>query len=81
MIIGMAGPTWKKKEIPGQKIQAVVLIALDLSKSMMTKDIQPNRIERAKFKINDFLDANPRARAGLIAFAGTAHPVLPFTSD
>ncbi len=81
MIIGLAGPAWKKKEIPGQKIQAVVLIALDLSKSMMTKDIQPNRIERAKFKINDFLDANPRARAGLIAFAGTAHPVLPFTSD
>ena len=81
MIIGLAGPTWKKKEIPGQKIQAVVLIALDLSKSMMTKDIQPNRIERAKFKINDFLDANPRARAGLIAFAGSAHPVLPFTSD
>jgi Ca-activated chloride channel homolog len=81
MIIGLAGPTWKKKEIPGQKIQAVVLIALDLSKSMMTADIQPNRIERAKFKINDFLDANPRARAGLIAFAGTAHPVLPFTSD
>src|ERR1700744_1722769 len=81
MIIGLAGPTWKKKEIPGQKIQAVVLIALDLSKSMMTKDIQPNRIERAKFKINDFLDANPRARAGLIAFAGSAHSVLPFTSD
>lgn len=81
MIIGLAGPTWKKKEIPGQKIQAVVLIALDLSKSMMAKDVDPNRIERAKFKIIDFLDANPRARAGLVAFAGTAHPVLPFTVD
>jgi Ca-activated chloride channel family protein len=81
MIIGLAGPTWKKKEIPGQKVQAVVLIALDLSKSMMAKDVDPNRIERAKFKIIDFLDANPRARAGLIAFAGTAHPVLPFTGD
>lgn len=81
VIIGLAGPTWEKKKIPGQKIQAVVLIALDLSKSMEAKDIQPNRLERGKFKINDFLDANPRARAGLIAFAGTAHPVLPFTSD
>ncbi|WCT09977.1 VWA domain-containing protein [Mucilaginibacter jinjuensis] len=81
MIIGLAGPTWKKKEIPGQKIQAVVLIALDLSRSMMVKDVDPNRIERAKFKIIDFLDANPRARAGLVAFAGTAHPVLPFTGD
>jgi len=81
MIIGLAGPTWKKKEIPGQQIQAVVLVALDLSRSMMAKDVQPNRIERAKFKLGDFLDANPRARAGLLAFAGTAHPVLPFTGD
>jgi len=81
MVIGLAGPVWKKKEIPGQQIQAVVLVALDLSRSMMAKDVQPNRIERAKFKLGDFLDANPRARAGLLAFAGTAHPVLPFTGD
>lgn len=80
-IIGLAGPTWKKKEVPGEKIQAVVLIAIDLSTSMLAKDIEPSRLERAKFKISDFLDANPRARAGLIAYAGTAHPVLPFTSD
>jgi Ca-activated chloride channel family protein len=81
MIIGLTGPTWSKKVLPGQKIQAVVLIALDLSKSMMAKDIQPNRIERAKFKIVDFLDANPRVKVGLLAFAGTSHPVLPFTGD
>jgi len=81
VILGTAGPTWKKKDVPGEKIQAVVLVALDLSRSMLAKDIQPDRLERAKFKISDFLDANPRARAGLIAFAGTAHPVIPFTSD
>jgi len=81
IIFALAGPTWKKIEIPGAKIQAVVLIALDVSQSMMTADIQPNRLERAKFKINDFLNANPRARAGLLAVAGTTHPVLPVTSD
>jgi Ca-activated chloride channel family protein len=80
-ILALAGPTWKKKELPGEKIQAVVLIALDLSRSMLANDIEPNRLERAKFKISDLLDANPRARAGLVAFAGSAHPVLPFTSD
>jgi len=80
-IFALAGPTWQKKKMPGQKIEAVVLIALDLSQSMLATDIAPSRLERAKFKISDFLDANPRARAGLIAFAGTAHPVLPFTSD
>ncbi len=81
MIFSLAGPTWKKRAIPGEKIPAVVLIALDMSKSMLTTDIQPNRLERAKLKISDFLDANPRARAGLLAFAGTPHPVLPFTGD
>jgi Ca-activated chloride channel family protein len=80
-ILGLAGPSWEKKKLPGEKIQAVVLIAVDLSRSMTAKDIQPDRLERAKFKISDFLDANPRAKAGLLAFAGTAHPVLPFTGD
>ncbi len=81
MILALAGPTWKKRDIPGEKIPAVVLITLDLSKSMLATDIQPSRLERAKLKIVDFLDANPRARAGLMAFAGTPHPVLPFTRD
>ncbi len=81
MILALAGPTWKKRDIPGEKIPAVVLITLDLSKSMTATDIEPSRLERAKMKISDFLDANPRARAGLLAFAGTPHTVLPFTSD
>ncbi|WP_158538656.1 VWA domain-containing protein [Chitinophaga skermanii] len=80
-IMGVAGPTWKKKTIPGQKIQAVVLVALDVSKSMLATDIQPTRLDRAKLKISDFLAANPKARAGLLAYAGTPHLVLPFTSD
>jgi Ca-activated chloride channel homolog len=80
-ILGLAGPTWDKKRLPAQKIESVVLIAMDLSASMMAVDIEPSRLEREKFKVIDLLDANPRARAGLLAFAGTAHPVLPFTGD
>ncbi len=81
IIFALAGPAWKKKEIPHQKVQAVVLVVMDLSRSMLAVDVLPSRLERAKFKINDFLDANPRAKAGLVAYAGTAHPVLPFTGD
>ena len=80
-ILSLAGPTWRKQRLPQEKVQAVVLIVLDVSRSMLAMDIQPNRLERAKLKLSDFLDANPRARAGLIAFAGSAHPVLPFTGD
>ncbi len=81
MILALAGPTWKKREIPGEKIPSVVMISLDLSKSMLATDIQPSRLGRAKMKIVDFLDDNPRARVGVIAFAGTPHAVLPFTPD
>lgn len=80
-IIAVAGPTWSKEKIPGQRVHAVTLIVLDLSSSMLAKDIQPSRLERAKLKIEDFLKANPGSRVGLLAFAGTPHLVLPFTSD
>jgi Ca-activated chloride channel family protein len=80
-IVGAAGPTWKKIELPGQTLETPLVIALDLSQSMMTDDIQPNRLERAKFKINDLLDANPRARTALVGYAGTAHTIVPLTGD
>lgn len=80
-IFGIAGPTWREKKVPGRRVHAVLLIAMDLSVSMLAKDIQPSRLERAKLKIDDLLDANPGARAGLLAYAGTPHLVLPFTSD
>ena len=51
----MAGPTWKKIEVPGTKSEAILLVALDLSPSMLADDVSPNRLERAKFKIQDLL--------------------------
>ena len=80
-ILGLAGPTWKKIQVPGQILETPVVIILDMSQSMMATDMQPNRLERAKFKIHDFLKANPHARTALIGFAGTAHVIVPLTSD
>ncbi|WP_436489508.1 VWA domain-containing protein [Chitinophaga sp. ARDCPP14] len=80
-IIGIAGPTWHRTVIPGQKVQAVVLVAMDLSASMDATDIPPSRLERAKLKLSDFLDAHPGAKAGILAYAGTPHLVMPFTTD
>lgn len=81
MIISASGPTWKKIEVPGAKMEAVLYIALDMSRSMLGKDIQPNRLERAKFKIKDLLEAKPRARVGLMVFSGTAHSVISVCDD
>lgn len=80
-ILGLAGPTWKKIEIPGQKLETPLVVVLDLSASMLSDDIQPSRLERAKFKIKDLIRHNPRARMGLVGFAGTAHTIVHLTKD
>lgn len=81
LTIAMAGPTWEKIDKPGQKTEAVMVILLDLSRSMLAEDIQPNRLERAKLKLQDFFKANPNSKTALIAYAGTAHSVVPFSKD
>ncbi len=80
-VLALAGPTWKKVEAPGQVLETPMVILLDLSQSMMADDIQPSRLERAKFKITDLLDTKPGARVALIGFAGTAHTIVPLTRD
>lgn len=80
-VLGLAGPTWKKVQLPGQILETPMVILLDLSQSMMAEDIQPSRLERAKFKINDLLDEKPGARIALVGYAGTAHTIVPLTRD
>ena len=46
LIIAVAGPTWEKIEVPGAKSEAILLIGLDLSASMLVEDVSPNRLER-----------------------------------
>ncbi|MBO3117450.1 VWA domain-containing protein [Winogradskyella sp. DF17] len=79
--IAASGPTWEQIENPGQKTEAVLLVLLDLSRSMLAEDIQPNRIERAKLKLEDFFKAKPKAKVGLVAYAGSVHSVVPFSKD
>jgi len=81
MVFSMAGPTWEKIEKPGGRIEAAMVIIVDASKSMLAEDVQPNRLERAKLKIVDMLEASPGAHVAVIAYAGTAHTVIPFTAD
>ncbi len=80
-VLALAGPTWKKVQLPGQILETPMVILLDLSQSMLATDIQPTRLERAKFKISDLLDSKPGARISLVGFAGTAHTIVPLTRD
>mgnify|MGYP006424840121 FL=1 len=58
-----------------------IIVALDVSSSMLAEDIKPNRLERAKRKISDLLDMMEGDRIGLVAFAGTSFVQCPLTLD
>lgn len=77
----MAGPSWQRQASPFVEDQAVLVIALDLSDTMSQKDVQPSRLERAKQKVLDLLELRGDARTGLIAYAGSAHQVIPLSND
>jgi len=58
-----------------------IIIALDVSNSMLAEDIQPNRLERAKQAISRLVDRLENDKIGLIVFAGDAYTQIPVTTD
>jgi len=79
--VGAAGPTWRREPSPFTEDKAPLVVALDLSESMLAIDVPPTRLERAKEKIRDLLARREGARTGLVAYAGTAHLVMTPTDD
>lgn len=58
-----------------------VVIAMDVSKSMLADDIKPTRLEKAKQFVSKVIDALPDDRIGLVWFAGKAYLPMPLTAD
>ena len=58
-----------------------VMIAMDVSKSMLADDIKPNRLERAKQLVSRLIDKMENDRVGLVLFAGKAYVQMPLTTD
>ncbi len=81
LIIGIANPQigTKMEEVKREGVD--LMIAIDLSNSMMAEDIKPNRLERAKLAISRLINKLEGDRIGLIVFAGEAYVQLPITTD
>lgn len=79
--LGAAGPTWSRVPDPFVAQTAPLVIALKVTPSMMDQDLAPTRLERAQQKIRDFLELRAGGRTALIAYAGSAHSVVPMTVD
>jgi Ca-activated chloride channel family protein len=81
LCIVLMGPTWQQQASPFSENNAALIIALDVSKTMEQGDVQPSRLLRAKQKIIELLELRGDSKTALIAFAGSAHIVMPITND
>ena len=77
----LAGPTWQSVEQPSEKSGQGSVILLDLSLSMLSDDLKPNRITRTRYKLIDLLKAHPEMATGMVVYAGSAHALAPISED
>jgi Ca-activated chloride channel family protein len=80
-LIALARPQWGFEWQEVKKTGLDIIIAMDVSKSMLATDVKPNRLERSKFAIKDLMKKLNGDRVGLVAFAGTAFLQCPLTID
>ena len=81
MIVALARPAKEMDDIVVQVQGLTLLTALDISGSMRSKDVYPNRLTFAKKKMNIFFDAMPSDEIGVVAFAYNPFVLAPFSSD
>ena len=79
--LALTRPRWgfEWREVKHKGVDVFVL--LDVSKSMLTEDVRPNRLTQAKYAVQDLLEKLRGDRIGLVAFAGTAFVQCPLTVD
>ncbi len=80
-IIALARPQWGVIEEQVFDQSREVLLAVDLSKSMLAQDVKPSRLDRSKLLIQSLLDGLKGERVGLVLFAGTAFLQSPLSAD
>jgi len=81
IIFAAADPQFGSKLEKVKREGVEIIIALDVSNSMLAEDIKPNRLERAKRSISKMIDQLRNDKIGLIIFAGDAYVQVPITTD
>ncbi|MFC1725187.1 VWA domain-containing protein [candidate division KSB1 bacterium] len=81
LIIAIARPQIGTKLENVQREGLDIIVAIDVSESMLAEDITPNRLEKAKHEIANFIDKLEGDRIGIVAFAGEAFTQAPLTLD
>jgi len=80
-ITALAGPVWSKLQQPVFRRDAALVVLLDLSRSMDATDLQPSRVQMAKFKLRDILSRRKEGDTALVVYAADPFVVAPLTND
>ncbi|HEX9750812.1 MAG TPA: VWA domain-containing protein [candidate division Zixibacteria bacterium] len=81
MIFAVASPQWGASAVMLQRRGLDIVVALDVSRSMLASDVKPNRLDRAKREIVEIFNRLSGDRIGLVVFAGDAYVQFPLTID
>ncbi len=80
-VLALMRPQWGLSFVSTPRASAELMVAVDVSRSMLAEDVVPNRLERAKAEVRDLLGFLEGDHIGLIAFAGRASVLAPLTPD
>ncbi len=80
-VLALARPQWGRIEEPVFAQSRDILLALDLSRSMLAEDVKPTRLARAKLLVQSLLEKLRGERVGLVVFSGTAFLQSPLSAD
>ncbi|KNC12810.1 VWA domain-containing protein [Pseudomonas coleopterorum] len=79
--VALLGPSWQRIEQPGRTVVDPLVVVLALNPEMLATDVAPNRLEQARRKLLDLLNARRDAQTALIVYAGSAHVLVPLSDD
>lgn len=81
LILGLVNPKIGTKMETIKREGIDIVFAMDVSKSMLAEDVAPNRLDKSKQIVSQIINQLGNDRIGIVAYAGSAFPVLPITTD
>ena len=80
-LLALLGPSWQRLEHSSLKPVDPLVVVLELSPEMLASDAPPNRLEQARRKVLDLLEARQDAQTAIVVYAGSAHTLVPLSDD
>ncbi|VXC61214.1 conserved hypothetical protein [Pseudomonas sp. 8Z] len=80
-VLALVGPSWQQAQQSNQKPADPLVVVLELTPRMLASDTPPTRLEHARRKLLDLLEARRDAQTAIVVYAGSAHSLVPLSDD